>query len=71
MSEDETMNDTEGTAQTPEEVLSYVARHGATGTRQAWVIANAALLIREGLDNLAKAEKRAGKRKLTLPPSDD
>ena len=61
------MNDTEVTEQTPEEVLRYVAKHGAAGTRQAWVIANAALLIREGLDNLAKAQRRARKPGMAPP----
>ena len=61
------MDDTKVTEQTPEEVLRYVATHGATGTRQAMVIANAALLIREGLDNLARAQRRANKPRMAPP----
>ena len=61
------MNDTEVTEQTPEEVLRYVAKHGATASRQAMVIANAALLIREGLDNLTKAQRRARKPGMAPP----
>ena len=44
---------------TPEALLRHVAEHGATGGRQPLVIACAALHIREGLDNLARAINEA------------
>ena len=55
------MSETQGKTMTPEEFLRHMAGQNTADMWTPSVIAAAALHIREGLDKLAKAERRAGK----------